>query len=66
MRVSLHYVSSPVLFPLLSAPSLKAQRPLLQQTESPREFVSLLQETESRLLGEVAGWYSRRSFTGVA
>ncbi|HEY7156430.1 MAG TPA: hypothetical protein VH575_20855 [Gemmataceae bacterium] len=44
---------------------LKEQEPLLRQTESPREFATLLQETESRLLGEVTSWYSRRSFTSV-
>jgi hypothetical protein len=44
---------------------LRKQRPLLQQTESPREFGALLQETEAHLLGEVTGWYSRRSFTSV-
>jgi len=44
---------------------LQLQRPLLQQSESPREFAALLQETEARLLGEVTSWYSRRSFTSV-
>jgi hypothetical protein len=33
---------------------------------SEREFTRLLLETEARLLGETATWYSRRSFTGVA
>jgi hypothetical protein len=45
---------------------LKEQQPLLEQTDSFREFTSLLQETEVRLLGEVTNWYSRRSFTSVA
>jgi hypothetical protein len=44
---------------------LQEQRPLLLQTESPREFATLLQETETRLLGEVSSWYSRRSFMSV-
>jgi hypothetical protein len=44
---------------------LNKQRPLLEQTVSLREFTSLLQETEVRLLGEVTNWYSRRSFINV-
>jgi hypothetical protein len=32
---------------------------------SQREFVALVYETETRLLGETATWYARRSFTGV-
>ena len=38
----------------------------LADAHSEREFSNLLTETESRLLGETATWYSRRSFTGVA
>lgn len=38
----------------------------LNSATSEREFVRLMLETESRLLGETANWYSRRSFTGVA
>lgn len=44
---------------------LELQLPLIQQAESRREFELLLIETESRLLGEVAHWFSRRSFLGV-
>lgn len=45
---------------------LKRQADLLGKATSEREFSNLLTETESRLLGETATWYSRRSFTGVA
>ncbi len=45
---------------------LKQQLPLLEKTESPREFAALLLETESRLLGETTNWYYRRSYTGVS
>jgi hypothetical protein len=38
----------------------------IEQSVSEREFMRLAQETESRLLGETAGWYLRRSFTGIA
>lgn len=44
---------------------LKQQRPRLIEAESFREFASLLLETESRLLGETASWYHRRSVTAV-
>ena len=33
---------------------------------SERSYPRLLLETESRLLGETANWFSRRSFAGVA
>lgn len=45
---------------------LRQQLPLLEKTESPREFAALLLETESRLLGETTNWYYRRSYTGVS
>lgn len=45
---------------------LTNQTKLLQEVSTEREFVRLLTETEARLLGETATWYSRRSFTGVA
>ncbi|MES2659302.1 MAG: hypothetical protein V4689_11850 [Verrucomicrobiota bacterium] len=38
----------------------------LTVASSEREFTRLLLETEARLLGETANWFSRRSFTGVA
>jgi hypothetical protein len=44
---------------------LRKQRRLLENTESPREFATLLLETESRLLGETTSWYYRRSFISV-
>jgi hypothetical protein len=45
---------------------LKGQKTLLEEATTSREYARLLQETESRLLGETANWYTRRSFTGVA
>lgn len=45
---------------------LNVQLEQLNSATSEREFVRLMLETESRLLGETANWYSRRSFTGVA
>lgn len=45
---------------------LKRQRHLLHHAASERECERLLLETESRLLGENANWFSRRSFTGIA
>ena len=45
---------------------LSRQVNLLKAATSEREFSKLLTETESRLLGETATWFSRRSFTGVA
>jgi hypothetical protein len=41
-------------------------RLLLDQAKSGGEFDKLMLESESRLLGETANWFSRRSFTGVA
>jgi hypothetical protein len=38
---------------------------LLRDARPRRESECLLLETESRLLGETANWFSRRSFTGV-
>ena len=45
---------------------LLAQRKLINAATTEREFCQLLLETESRLLGEIVNWYSRRAFTGVA
>ena len=45
---------------------LKTQEGRIQQATSSREFEQLVDETEMRLLGETADWYSRRSFAGVA
>lgn len=45
---------------------LKRQQKSLKAATSEGDFVRLLMETESRLLGETANWFSRRSFTGVA
>ena len=45
---------------------LNAQQGRFPQATSAREFEQLVEETETRLLGETADWYSRRSFAGVA
>lgn len=45
---------------------LDQQKNHLKHAGSPREVARLLLETETRLLGEVANWQSRRSFTGIA
>jgi hypothetical protein len=45
---------------------LHEQKNRLNQAPTERDFVRLLLETESRLLGETTNWHSRRSFTGVA
>jgi hypothetical protein len=45
---------------------LERQRKALLAASCEGDFVRLLTETESRLLGETANWFSRRSFTGVA
>ena len=45
---------------------LEEQKDRMNQAATERDFVRLLLETESRLLGEIANWFSRRSFTGVA
>ncbi|MBC7980082.1 MAG: hypothetical protein H7Y36_05920 [Armatimonadetes bacterium] len=39
--------------------------PRLRTTRTERAFIRLLIETETRLLGETANWFSRRSFTGI-
>ncbi len=44
---------------------LKRQERYLKDAASEREFTALALETESRLLGETASWYTRRFFTGV-
>lgn len=44
---------------------LELQLPLIQNADSRREFELLLLETESQLLGEIAHWFSRRSFLSV-
>jgi uncharacterized RDD family membrane protein YckC len=45
---------------------LEHQQEHLLAATSRRDFARLVLETESRLLGETANWYARRSFTGVA
>jgi hypothetical protein len=45
---------------------LLEQQLLLENASSAREYSRLLIETESRLLGETANWYARRSFLGVS
>jgi len=45
---------------------LQEQKALLEGAQSPSEVSRLVIETESRLLGETANWYARRSFVGVA
>jgi hypothetical protein len=45
---------------------LKKQKVLLKCAPSLPAFEKLALETEARLLGETANWYSRRVFTGVA
>lgn len=44
---------------------LKMQQEHLNNAASERAFSRLALETEARLLGETASWYSRRAFTGV-
>jgi hypothetical protein len=44
---------------------LRRQRELLRHAVTRREFEGLMLETEARLLGETANWYSRRSYLGV-
>jgi hypothetical protein len=45
---------------------LREQKKHLNNATSESAFCRLALETETRLLGENAGWYSRRAFTGVA
>jgi hypothetical protein len=45
---------------------LKKQVEMIENADSEHEFAALVIEAESRLLGETAAWYSRRSFTGVS
>jgi hypothetical protein len=45
---------------------LRRQESLLGLATSERAFCRLAMETEARLLGETAGWYSRRAFTGIS
>lgn len=44
---------------------LLRQQPLLEGAMSLHEFLPLMLETEERLLGETANWYSRRAYLGV-
>ena len=44
---------------------LVRQQPLLERAGSLHEFLPLMLETEERLLGETANWYSRRAYLGV-
>ena len=43
----------------------KRQEKVLAQADSDSEYSSLLLETESVPLGEIANWFSRRSNIGV-
>jgi len=45
---------------------LERQKEYLRAATSERDYADLVLETESRLLGETANWFSRRFFTGVA
>lgn len=45
---------------------LQAQQERLKLANTERAFNRLVLETEVRLLGETANWYSRRAFTSVA
>lgn len=45
---------------------LSLQKIGLKSASSEREFSRLIIETEARLIGETANWFSRRSYTGVA
>ena len=40
-------------------------RPKIEAARSESAFLHLVMQVESRLLGETANWFSRRSFTGV-
>lgn len=44
---------------------LKRTQPLFSTVHSERALTHLVLQTEARLLGETANWYSRRSFTSV-
>jgi hypothetical protein len=44
---------------------LRSQKAHLNHAATERAFSRLALETEARLLGETASWYSRRAFTGV-
>jgi len=45
---------------------LKGQEGILKNADSRIEVEKLILETESHLLGEVANWFTRRSFAEVA
>lgn len=45
---------------------LNSHLKLLKQATSDGEFAELAIEAESRLLGETATWYFRRSYTSIA
>lgn len=45
---------------------LERQQRLLEAADSEREFSVLALETETRLLGDAAAWYSRRAFATVS
>ena len=49
-----------------TASYLRAQRPKFEEAMSMNELSQLVLETEERLLGETANWFSRRSYLGVA
>ena len=45
--------------------ALEQQQKLLEGAKSEHEFVTLVLQTETRLLGEHVNWFARRVFTGV-
>lgn len=49
-----------------TASFLREQRPKFEDAMSMNELSQLALETEERLLGETANWFSRRSYLGVA
>ena len=46
--------------------ALSEQRDFIADAQSEHEFVTLVLQTETRLLGENVNWFSRRAFTGVS
>ena len=45
--------------------AMETPRALIEGASSEREFVALVLQTETRLVGENVNWFSRRAFTGV-
>ncbi len=48
-----------------AAEFLREQLPLIEKAESMTEMTPFIVVTEERLLGEVANWYSRRTYLGI-